>query len=1308
MVQAFPFGGVLNTDDPDEVIPTIHHRNASNIIFKGSQPHLRIENVPGTREKTNPFLINDGNNLTIGRFYDSVKKRIFFFNYRGDYNKAIYMYDTVALLFYRLVEGTVNADINALAFTQNVISNINIIYGDSAQGDILYWIDGDGTPKKINIDRAISGGYGTIKKSYLEVAKEPAYIPPYVVYEDDPSNTVNNCRKKLFRFKIRWVFDDHDKSVTSSQSEMPLPINAFDQATDSDPTKNCRIAIVYQTGASNVKKIEILASNSLGTTMSDFYLVASLDKSVNNIADNDVNTFLFYNDQGYSNIDITESDQIFDYVPIQTTVQTVLNGNVLAYGNITEGYSNLTNFSDGSNTSNISSNQATYYTGIYFTKLIANQSGDSGFGSGSIHIVIRGTVLSLIGTLDTYSVYLTDGTSLDYTVNNGDGVADVINGLRNAAISAGFTILSTGSNDLYITRIATSLARAIITSPNYQYNSLFNTSLNAYDWSSKYGFGLVYYDQKGRTNGVVYTTGFSIQTIPYSESSNITQTPLLNATIYHQPPIWAYYYQWVRTKNLSKDLKLQWITDRTFKDTAAVSGVSQYAYMSIESVNVFVRNNPGSPLGYTFAAGDRVRFFKRYNDDTTTANLYGNSKDFEITGSVTDPTINGATQVGQFIKILLPPTDGSFDFGTGFNNYFIELYTPAQPVANNLNLYYEFGERYTIQNPGLLNRTHQGQTQNQIQSLQPALFSLIKGDFYVRLRSIQTGNIYTWNIPLSPATGFRFLVPLNFVGSSYNNSNVTAHSVPLVGIGNTFDASTDTRWLISVGGTATTFKVGGSISLNFPSSRTGDTWTIIAVNKYHDIYQLVAPFDCSAAGTYTFAITSVFHINTGEISDSITLQNDNLFLIAESVNNLSDRQVTFLSSTFTLTINHIIPQRIIDPNFSDFYISSVNSNGRAFPFDENANQVNYPTMYRWSLAYQTDTNINQTCRFYAQNFDTLLRDYGAIMRMMIWDKRLTIFQERKCGQVGVYMKFITTTTGSQQLITSSDIITTNNVQYYAGEYGVGNQGDSVVQSGFVYYFVDPVKGEQCRLSGDGIIPLSTLYKTKTWASSNISKYLNTYNYTYGGPARITGTFNIRKDNVGEYLCVLQAGVLGGNTLIGQTISFDETKNCFTSFYSFAPECIVCADTTLYSWVNGKMYIHDVITNGGMNDFYGIKYESNINRIFNEHLMQKKSWISVTQLGNVIWDCPEIYTNEMSYANTPQQSNLITQDFNNTEGQFNASFLSDINSQGGISDGDSLKGSLISITFRLRLDDAGNYSFLSGIYIKFIDSPLNAQ
>lgn len=1286
MVQNFPFSGFINYDDPDEVMPVIHNRDARNIIWKGIAPNLRAENVPGTREKTNPFLINDGNNLTIGRYYDPIGKRIFTFNYRGDNNKAIYMYDTLLATWFRLVEQTINADNDVLNFTQTPIINIDVIYGDSVQGNMLCYTDSLGVPKKLNIQRALSGGYGTIKKAYLDIAKQPPDIPPVAVYENDPANTVNNQRKKLFKYKSRWVFDDQDKSVTSSQGEMPLPVNAFDQATDSNPTLNCRTAITYQTGPANVKKIELLAAVSLGNVFSDFFLIASIDKSVEGLLDDDLATYLFYNDKAYNYIDVEESNQLFDWVPQTAGAQTLLNGNVLTYGNVKEGYPNLTNFSFGGNTSNITSGQAPYFVGDTFSRLIVTQDGKSGFGSGNIHIVVRGNVITAF-SLDTYAVYMTDSTTITYTLGAGDDAAAVIEGLRADALSKGYTIVSVGDNDLVVFKTGISLARAFITS-DYIYNSLFHSSFYAYDWLGKHGWAIVYLDEKGRTNGAVYTNGFSVSSSSFTEGT-YTEKPVFSLTIYHVPPDWAYYFQLVRTKDLKKSKFQQWITDRTYKDTTVASGMIRYAYLSIESLNAFVIANPGSPLGYAFSPGDRITFFKRYNPDTTTANLYGNSRDYEVVASIQNPTINGQERTGQFIKIVLPATDGTFDFGDGFANYFVELYTPAQSVANGLDLYYEYGERYAIGNPTLSNRFHQGMLQNQSgDHLTPATFLFSKGDFYARLRAVQAGNVYTYNVVNGQVTAGRILFGLNFVGSTYTDPNITAQSAPFANIsGNTpsggIDPGSDTRWFLKAI-TNTTFKIKVPITINFTTNVTGDTWRIFLLNRYNE-REYLATFDASAAGTYTF-----------NVDIDKTLEDDRIFLIAEG----GERPLNVFSSQLTASIDHVISQRMIDQNFSDYFPSAVNSNGRAFIFDENANQVTFSSKYRWSLAYQADTNINQANRFYPQNFDNVDRRFGAIMRMLTWDRMLTFFQERKCGQTGVYQKFISDNNGGEQLITTSSIITENNVRYYDGNFGCGNQPDSIVQSGYVYYFVDPIRGKQLRLSRDGITDLSETYKTQTWAGQNISPYLTGRNYTFGGLSRITGTFNIRKDNTGEYLCVLQPWVLGSDSFAGETMSFDEGRNLFGSPYDYAPEQIICAENVLYSFRNGKMFIHDNTTN--YNTFYGTVYDSTITRVFNAGLIEKKNWISLTEVASVIWDCPEISTNNMSYGSAVQQSNLILQDFVNEESNFSACFLGDSNSIGGIANGESLKGNLIKIKFRAQ-GSTGFVTF-SAINLYFTDSP----
>lgn len=1283
--------GAMNLDDPIEVIGKGFHRDARNVCFKGLPPNRRLELIAGNTSIANALLPVAGTNKTILSRYDPINKCIYFFNYNSAGSHGIYRYNTIPQTFQRLVEVGVNTNGDVLGFTGDTLYNFDIIYGDSLQGDIIYWIDSLGRPSKINVTRALASGYGTIERSFLDVAKEPSDIPPYVVYENDASNTVNNLRKKLFRVKIRWVFDDNDKSVTSSQSVMPVPMSAFNQDVDTDPTSNCRLAITYQTGPANVKKIEIYVANSLGNTMSGFYLAASIDKDAEGIADNDINTYLFYNDKAYTVLNTEESIQLFDYVPQEAVAQATLNGNFLDYANITEGYPNLTEFSNGTTTSSITVNNIISYANKYFSYLVASQNGKSGFSSGNIHITLRGIITSPSISLDTYTIFMTDGSNITYTAIAGDDAPSIIEGLRINALSKGYTIISNGNNDLVVFKTGISLARAIIVT-NGLVNSTSNTSFNAYDWSSKYGFGIVYFDQKGRTNGVVYTQGFSIQTIPYTEDVNTAYIPLLNASIYHQPPDWAYYFQWVRTKNLSKQNFVQWVTDRSFKDSTTISGVVKYAYLSIESLNTFVLSNPGSPIAYGFTSGDRVRFFKRYNSDGTTAASYGNSKDFEIVEAPTNPTINGEVKSGQFVKIVLPTTGASFDFGSGYDNYFIELYTPAQPLSNDLNLYYEFGERYAIGNPTLSTRIHQGMDQNQTTDyITPATYSFTKGDAYVRMRSIQTGNVYSWSVSPGGTGGSSdtFLIGLSFNGSTYSNPNVTAQSVALAALGGSFNPAGDSRWFLRAL-TYTTFTVRGTVTMTFGEASSGDSWRIYFENRFSEKYNFVEPFDASNAGTYSF-----------NFSRSVTLEDDRIFLITASLSSRA-RTITFSVSNLTFTIDHVINQKCIDPNFSDYFQSAVNSNGRAFIFDENANRVTFPVMHRWSLAYQQNTDVNQTNRFFAENFDEVDRSKGPIMRMGVWDRTLTFFQERKIGWTGIFQKYITDNAGNNQLLTTDSVITTNNVSYYDGDIGVANQPASVVQSGFRFYGVDPIKNIAWRLSRDGITDLSELYKIKTWASDILPRYLNPGAYVYGGSQRVLGVFNIRPDNVGEYIILAQ----GTEAVAGEMMAFEEAYNSFYSKMDIDCDSLVCAENVLFYFKAGILWKQD--TGAGYSIFFGTAVDSNIELVFNDNSAIKKVFDAIGYMSNATWNSNakgDIETNSInSQTGLTQESLIMDEDFDVFENPKRyAAFNFDMNSGSdetvALWEGDKLNGEVVACNLKYS-SNTGNFVYLYSPFINY--------
>lgn len=1287
--------GVVDLDSSNETIAQGVHRDSRNVTFRGVQPNVRVENIKGNRLLDNPLLPAVGQNLNLGRWYDAIKKRIYIFNYNGDGSHGVYLFNTIPQTFQRLVEVGVNTNGDVLEFnSNNFICNVNVVYGDTVQGDQLFWLNSQGKPCKINVDKALAGDYGVFETQFLDVATAPPSLAPYVVYEDDSDVVVNNVRKKLFKFKTRLVYNDNEKSVTSIQSEIPLPYDPFEPSVDADATKNCRIAIVFQTGDATVKKVELLATqttenpaDSTDVNFGDYFLIASIDKSVLGLADNDIAVFNFYNDQAYNFIDVNESIQLFDLVPLVAVAQELLNGNTLIYGNITEGYDNLTNFSNGITTSSVQYLTAQCYEGRYFSLLVTNQSGEAAFGTGRTHVVVKGRVTEN----NVYTIYYTDGaTTITYTALAGDTLTDVLDGLIADATGNGFTIIGSSATPdaLYFTKTNLVLAYSLLT-PYSILENIENSadgSLMAYDWWSRYSFGLVYFDSKGRTNGAVYpATEFTGQTVAYNDSGTQAIIPELNAAIYHRPPTWAVNYSWVRTKNLSKSTFLQWVSVRTFKDTTSDPNDQLFAYVDIDNLNAFRVKNPSSPLKYDFAANDRIRFIKRFNADNSTANLY-TDKDFEIQSQEIAPTINGIAYTGQFLKIFLPATDTAFDFGgSDYANYFVELYSPAQSVSNGLDLYYEFGERYTIGNPGTVTAIHQGQYQNQSTNLvAPALFIFTKGDDYTRFRKVQTGIELSYAIAASscsdPDAG-RITIGAAFVSESLTDPNITPGSSPcdnLLG----FDPATDmTRYLIKIGTGTFNFRIKGAITIEFLDDFPGDSYRVYLQKSDLSEIELVPEFDNGAAGTYSFTFDTTFTMTTGE----------RIFIIGWSVPD-NDHMRVFKSTTFTITRTLAFVQTVIDPNFSDYYPSAVNSNGRGFIYDVNAAQLTYSPLMRWSLAFQESSNINQSNRFYPLNFDQIERSKGGIMRFRVFDRMLRVFQERKCGQLGIYQKFITQADGSTGLITTNDIITKNNISYYTGDFGIGNQVDSLVSSGFRDYFVDPIKGFVLRLSTDGLTVISEMYKTQTFVGNTAPKYLTYHGYPFGGTARITGVYNIRKDLTPEYLCIFQGGFNEDETLTGQTLAFNEAQKGFSGFYEFDGDSAVCAENTLYTFYGGQLYIHDNDTDYA--NFYGVQKEPSITFAFNDKEIIKKVYDALAYQGNVIWESPVVGDIATSMINPQtglqQQSKLVAADYEIQENVRYCALLRDVNSmadaQVALWEGDYLTGTNLLVKFVYRGSD----------------------
>ena len=1284
MIDLKSFTGVMDTDSPNETIGAGSIKMGRNIRYRGTKGNLRIENVPGNTLL--PVNLPAGINRTIGAFYDNLRQRIFYFNYNsaGTHSIRYLEMDTLTIVDLLVCGTNTNGDI--LGFTlDGKIYNVKILYGDDEQGDTIYFNNSQDEPCQLNIERTLAGTYGTMERDFLEVIKFPANRPPYVTYGDDATVTVNTFRKKLFRFMVRPVYFSREKSVVSMKSEIPLPINAQDTTVDQDPTKNCKISIVYETLGADVEAIEILGEVAGKTdengavdpnSFSDPFLIQTINKTDAGLSNNDIATFVFYNNQAYTEIDPEDAQQLQDLVPLEALALEILNGDTPIYGAITEGFDPIT--ITGSVTSGSIPQADTQLPYVF----VGSQSGDSAFGTGNIHIVVIGTIQ--VGYTFTF---ITTNQTITF-VAAAATTANVIAGLAAAAVVAGFTVVSSDSENLVVTKTGESLQTVVRQAPILTVTNEF-----AYNWNDKEAYALVYFDKGGRTLGAQTTSGLSYQTVNYTETLTVPNIPQLLLSITNRPPEDAYYFSILRTKSLAKLKFLYWISDTTYKD-------SEFAWIGIENLNTFIKKQQSDPnkpsnsshLAYDFTPGDRIRFIKVLSGSVNT--VYVN-QDFTIIGQQLSPTINGIARTGQFIKIALPTTSSTFDFGTSaFYNYEIELYTPAQSVANSLNKYYEFGERYTIGNPTLPTRYHQGMTQNQTSNLsQPATFTFNKGDVYYRNRQINIGAEYNYVAYSNEEGTARTTLGVAFQNQSYSDPNITPGSSPSQGLAG-FNIYTNTsRAILNVtSGGPYQFRCKGSINVNF--NDFGENFSYYLQDSQSTKTFLV-PSQYITQGAHIFSFDVTFQMQS----------NTRLFIFAYSEGNFHNSK-TYTDSDIKITRERIFTVPVMDANYSDYFASAVNSDGRPFIEQPEAARSFNGTLMRWGKQNIKNSNINETSRFTALNFDEIDGTKGSIQVYLVRNRQLEIIQERGCGWFGIYSKVIQSNGGDNVITTTDEILTRNNIQYLQGDYGVSaNQKGSVTPSKNGYYFADSVKGCEIRRSQDGLINLSEKYYGQYFLKNIITNYNDDYIRPDGSIAKLLGYYDYFEE---EYVLVCPSGTFNSKTIPTNIFSFNEIRNAYCDFKDFDPDWMVSAQDKIYGFKNGQIYIFNNTTNYG--EFFGVQTYPSVTLVFNDKVALKKTFNALAYQGNHYWvakNSGDIITSQQNKeTGLPQISQLKEVDFEINEGLYYAALLRDENSMSdarlSLLEGDFLKGTSIEITLTYY---GSEQSFL---YLPYLEYDLSSR
>ena len=1315
-IERKTFSGVMNLDDGNDIIPHTHHKEARNIVFRGNGSSKEAQSVVGNRLITN--TLPAGTNTCIGTFYDQQDKRLFYFNYNSNNNHGIYIYNTIPKTVTRLFLSNTDSATDILQFTlTNPITSINMVYGDAyisgtdTGGDILYWIDSLGRPSKLNVDRKLANKYPVYTRSYLDVAKAPPITPIQSCYENDLLVTNNNLKGKLFQFIYRWVYDDGEKSVWSTGSAVPLPLFSNNIDVNADPKKNSRINIFFSTGDATVREIEIAVRIGENNITSDYGLITTIKKTdISGPAykDNIIWNYLFYNNNTIIPIEKSEQILLYDYVPQSANSQELLNGNTIIYGGITEGYDNP------SISGTVTRNPITSYLGnINGLLFFASQAGRLSYGnSTSIEVYLTGAgtndgVTNQVTDIDValgcnFNIYI-GNNHINYPASSTTSISTILNALATSAASFGYTTTVVG-NKLTISepglayQLKSFYANTDRFATPYSTGSAYKKNiLSSLGNSSNYKFGIVYYDEKGKTNGVVYTDGFKLTTSRYTSDNDFMGCTI---QITSTPPIWANYYHIVRTDNLTFNKNLFWVTNHAFYTTVSndSSGVEQKViYLGIGNMIDYNDNIQSSTsyIGYDYAPGDRIKIIGRFQAAGSKIDFSsGDVADFEVIGVESSPIIDGATIPGTFIKIKNPTNmygSNIIFFGvneTGiitpyaypvedFRNYHIQIYNYKSSSVES-DFYYEISEQYGIQNPGGANRYHIGRGQTQTDVL-PAETTIYHGDSFYRFRNVPIGANFTFTAG-QYGQGDSF----GAYAGRYRNININVWNAD-----NTTKTITNSLYEIKsqvLGGSATSL-----VATDYPNYATPDCLFRNISSTANQTIRVRGklPVSNTASNADYVAIHAKIVLNSTtatikpilkrvpvtEANRQYEFEFDAKILVPPSAKVFlmteTHDDVGFKINVGAFTINLDIIKNaeigVIEKYFGDDAKVSLTNSSRPLVYDQNAKNKYYPTLVRYSMPNIAGTSINQLNRFYFQNSDEYDRQRGDIRRLKVRGGQMRVFQDRGCGAVGVLENMIFNAEGSNNLIQTNKII--NQIHYYLGDYGMGWLNTSLASSSNADYFVDPIRGYHIRLSNDGFTPISETNKAQYYITSLANKYATPVAGTLGGNAKVLGAYDFYEE---EYISVFQAYSGQPNT----TIAFNEKENRYSSFYDYAPEWITSAEGSMISFRNGGLYLHDNTTN--YSNFYGVQYKPSIKLVFNDLSTIKKRYNTITILANRVW-APD--TNGDINTNLGQSSSLQSSDFITRDDKIHAAFKRDASSTGGLYNGNVLKGSWAEINMR---------------------------
>lgn len=1080
-------------------------------------------------------------------------------------------------------------------------------------------------------------------------AKQPPLIAPTFAFTTDATVGKNNMYDKYFQFAYQYIYDDGEVSAISPYSTLAVSNGQFLDGFLSAEQEllNNVISISVTNSKLDVAKIRILGRNK---NDGQFFVI---DDIANNKA-TATSSYSFKNDRSYSFLADSEINKLYDNVPQIANAQGIVS-NRLMYGGYTEFYDNVTTDVDSyvryeekkrfeqlvvavpnaspvfgttparftlstSEIGNFLNQSDSIDVGIKIDADFINVNSTTAFSFeydngtsivstsfNNLRLVPDEFTITKTLTLSQYTDIATIRTTLANQIQ-GTYRARIVSTFdsNNPALNAGATLISgttyawfrgyvdfqvfnytlVGTNlqfdikllgyGLYSREIWDSSTGIVvisapgaleggrpvfdITTGSPSISSWTNMRLvlnssrvyraigsSTFKAGVEHEFGIVYYDNKNRSGGVNPIPPVYVQS--YGERDSGVQGPAsILCRLKHDPPYWAKRWQLVYAPFTKYNFVLQYtVFEALFKTTGSTASTNDrelfLSLLQFEGRSDSYKESKGPILDYSFVEGDILRVLKYKSGVGSTAyDIYPKNYEYKI---------------------------------VGYNNY-DATNTPLVDDSNPLFDQRKVGWFLRVRDEGYASGTPTdilAGTSFWDHNCLVEIIRPVKG----------TDN------PVYREFGYSYAVD-NPSPNVYRHRGDRDYTfVPPAGL---------------------PFEVLGMRGIWDTPVYENDIVVIDGVEVYVTDLTLI---DGPNGIRYNFSLASqvimpgvlfadgVANIQIANIEDAVVLvEKGDAYFRPRQLKIIGDltSRTTIGNSVAVVTY---VREYLEDNSISDFNASFAHSFGRPNTIVDNAAQVYRMASITYSDPYAIDSSVMTLSSFNLStaNFNDYSNKYGAIKYIHSNDDSIFVIQERKSSIIPVGRNTVEYADGSSSLTVSNNILGAQN--YYAGDYGVNDNPESVVERDGRLYFCDIVSAKVLRLGGDGITPISS-YKVESFIAETFKNAFET-----GNKYKVVSLYDPDKD----YYMFSINPITGSSHQA--TMSFDVTANVWISKYSFFPMSGQPVGNYLLSFFGSVAYKHTDDQTAGT--VYGTTLSASFSIVCNDNPSQVKVFKSISQESN---------------------------------------------------------------------------------------------